>query len=289
MTGETARATTKRGGILRTLAGLLRIAAIVLIGAYVAIVFAACTFQRGLQYFPDPIERGPDPAGPPIQVVRLTTSDGQRLVAWWLPPADGKPVLLFFGGNGDSLSGDRGRFDEAQRVGAGLLAVAYEGYSGSTGSPTEAGLHRDAEAGYAWLAARYPASRIVIEGYSLGSGVAVRLAATHPAGALILEAPFTSAVDVGAGRMPLLPVRLFMWDRFESRDWIGQVHMPLLIVHGDADDTVPQPFGRELFALSNRPKTFVSLPGASHTDLGLHGLFPQMWKFLGLDLSSSRP
>jgi hypothetical protein len=273
-----------RRSLLATLARLLRIAAVVLVGGYVTLVFAACAFQRDLQYFPDPVERAPDPAGPPIQVIRLTTSDGQRLVTWWLPPAAGKPVLLFFGGNGDSLYGERGRFDEAGRVGAGLLAVAYEGYSGSTGKPTEDGLHRDAEAAYAWLAARYPAGQIVIEGYSLGTSVAVRLAATHhPARALILEAPFTSAVDVGAARMPLLPVRLFMWDRYESRDWIGQVHMPLLIVHGDADDTVPQPFGRELFALANQPKTFVSLAGANHTDLGLHGLFPQVWRFLGLD------
>jgi hypothetical protein len=262
-------------------------AALVLASAYGVLVVAACTFQRSLQYFPDPAERAPDPSGPPIQVVRLTTADGQRLVAWFLPPSGDEPVLLFFGGNGDSLSGDRGRFDEAQQVGAGLLAVAYEGYSGSTGHPTEDGLHRDADAGYAWLAARYPASRIVIEGYSLGSGVAVRLAATHPARALVLEAPFTSAVDVGAARMPLLPVRLMMWDRFESRDWIGKVRMPVLIVHGDADDTVPEHFGRELYALANAPKTFVNLPGASHTDLGLHGLFPQIWRFLGLTTPAS--
>ncbi|HEX3916691.1 MAG TPA: alpha/beta hydrolase [Caulobacteraceae bacterium] len=259
----------------------LTISILTLACSYLLLVGAACTFQRSLLYFPDGAVVQPNPAGPPIRVEHLTTSDGQHLIAWWLPPAAGKPVLLFFGGNGDSLIGDSDRFAHAAQVGAGMLAVAYEGYSGSTGAPTEAGLHRDGEAGYAWVAARYPTSQIVIEGFSLGTGVAVRVAAAHPARALILEAPYTSTAEVGAERMPFLPVQWLMWDRFASRDFIAKVHMPLLIVHGDADETIPFHFGRELFALANEPKTFVTIPGGHHNDLTEHGFYDHVWPFLG--------
>ncbi len=263
--------------------------ALVLLGLYALLVAAACTFQRSLLYFPDPHAVAPDPAGPPMQVLTLTTSDGDKLVAWFLPPTAGEPVVLHFGGNGDSLIGEENRWRRIADAGVGVLAVAYRGYSGSTGHPTEAGLHTDAEVAYAWLAVRYPPSRIVIYGHSPGSGVAVPLAAHHPARALILESPFTSAVDVGAARMPFLPVRLFMWDRYESRNWIGKVRMPVLIVHGDRDDVIDDHFGRELFALANQPKTFVRIAGGGHNDLPQRGFYDHVWRFLGLSPGSSAP
>ena len=132
-------------------------------------VVAACSFQRSLLYFPDPAMRTPDPSGPPMQVVRLTTADHERLLAWFLPPAAGKPVILYFGGNGESLIGGTDRYRRIAAEGVGELALAYRGYSGSSGHPTEAGLNADAEAAYAWLAVRYPAQGIVIRGHSLGT------------------------------------------------------------------------------------------------------------------------
>jgi len=248
---------------------------------YGGVVLIACVFQRGFMYFPDPAEQAP-PKGGPIQVVRLRAPDGEPLIAWWMPPAAGRPTLLFFGGNGDTLSAQGIRFAACAAEGVGLLAVAYEGYSGSGGHPSEAALTGDANAAYAWLAARVPTRDVVIEGFSLGTGVAVRLAATHAARALVLEAPYTSAFEVGAEKAPFLPVGLLMWDRFESRRWIRQVHMPVLIVHGTADSVIPFHFGRELFALANEPKTFVAVPGVEHVQLIERGLYPRIWSFLGL-------
>jgi fermentation-respiration switch protein FrsA (DUF1100 family) len=268
---------------------VLRRVSLALVGAYLLVVVAACAAQRSLLYFPDPRALSPDPAGPPIQVVRLRTTDGQTLVAWYLPPAQGKPVILHFGGNGDSLAGQSERWREIGDEGVGFFAPAYRGYSGSTGHPTEAGLHRDAEAAYAWLAARYAPSDLVIMGHSLGTGVAVRLAADHPARALVLESPFTSAVDVGAAELPWLPVRLLMWDRYQSRDWIGKVHMPLLIVHGDRDDVIPFHFGRELYDLANQPRAFVRIAGGGHNDLPQYGLYKVVWRFLGLGRGAAAP
>jgi len=254
----------------------------VVMGGYLAIVGVACTFQRSLLYFPDPHLYAPDPAGPPMQVVRLKTRDGETLIAWFLPPKAGEPVILHFGGNGDSLIGQEDRWRQIASAGVGVLAVAYRGYSGSSGHPTEAGLHADAEAAYNWLAARYPPGDIVIMGHSLGTGVATPLAAEHPARALILESPFTSAADVGAARMTWLPVGLLMWDRFESRNSIGKVRAPVLIVHGDRDEVIDYSYGRALFALANQPKTFVRIPGGMHNDLPEHGLYPAVWRFLGV-------
>jgi uncharacterized protein len=257
--------------------------ALAVLGLYLVVVAAACTFQRSLLYFPDPHAAAPDPSGPPMQVVRLRTQDHETLVAWFLPPKAGEPVILHFGGNGDSLIGQEDRWRQIADAGVGVLAVAYRGYSGSTGHPSEAGLHLDAEAAYAWLAARYPAGKIVIMGHSLGTGVATPLAAEHPARALILESPFTSAVDVGAERMPWLPVGLLMWDRFESTDWIGKVRSPVLIVHGDRDEVIDYRFGRALFALAHAPKAFVRVPGGMHNDLPEHGLYAAVWRFLGVE------
>jgi fermentation-respiration switch protein FrsA (DUF1100 family) len=256
--------------------------ALAVLGAYLVVVVAACTFQRSLLYFPDPHATAPDPAGPPMQVVNLKTRDGETLIAWFLPPKAGEPVILHFGGNGDSLIGQENRWRQIADAGVGVLGVAYRGYSGSTGHPSEAGLHMDAEAAYVWLAARYPAGDIVIMGHSLGTGVATALAAEHPARALILESPFTSAVDVGAERMPWLPVRLMMWDRFDSTTWIGKVRAPVLIVHGDRDEVIDYRFGRALFAQAREPKTFVRIAGGMHNDLAEHGLYPAVWRFLGL-------
>ena len=249
---------------------------------YLLAVGVACSFQRSLLYRPDPVLRPPDPSGPPVQVIRLTTGDGERLVAWWLAPQPGKPVILYFGGNGDSLIGETARLRLIGRAGVGALTVAYRGYSGSSGHPTEAGLHADAEAAYAWLAQRYPPQAIVIDGHSLGAGVAVRLAATRPARALILESPFTSATDVAAGMLPWAPVSLLMWDRFESDRWIGKVHMPVLVVHGDRDGVIPFEVGTRLFTLANQPKTFIRIPGGGHDDLPEHGLYDRIWVFLGV-------
>ena len=259
----------------------LRLFAVVLL-IYLTLVAAFTVFQRQLMYHPDPALVAPNVAGLPIQDIRLTTADGEHLVAWYLPPSPGKPLILYFDGNGGVLSRQTDRWRAIGKAGVGFLAVGYRGYSGSSGHPTEAGLHEDARAAYAWAAARYPVRDIVIQGHSLGSGVAVRLAAERPARALILESPFTSTVDVAERWLPILPVRLFLQDRYMSRDWIGRVHCPVMVVHGDQDGVIDFSFGQQLFAMANPPKTFVRMPGGGHDNLVSRGLYDHIWAFLGV-------
>lgn len=258
-------------------------AAAVLAGFYAVICAVLFFGQRELLYQPG--QHGavqPAADGPPIQVTHITTSDGERLVAWYLPPQEGQPTILFFNGNAASLAGQEGRWRRIANAGVGFLAIGYRGYEGSTGHPTEAGLALDARAAYDWLRQRTEPNDIVIHGFSLGSGVAVRLASEVPGRALVLEAPFTSTTDVAARAFPWVPVRLLMRDRFHSDQRIGQVRMPILILHGDADSVIPYDLGQRLYQLAPEPKTFVQMHGSDHNTLTRDGGYNAIWSFLGV-------
>jgi fermentation-respiration switch protein FrsA (DUF1100 family) len=238
-------------------------------GGLVALMYAA---QRSLMYFPERLRTSPAAAGlPEAKELVLETADGEKVIVWHLPPRGDKPVVLYFHGNGGALRYRVDRFRALTADGMGLLALSYRGYGGSTGSPSEVGLIADAEAAYAFAAARYPAERIAVWGESLGSGVAVALASAHKIGRLVLEAPFSSAADVGAQVYWFLPVRLLMKDPFRSDMRIGKVTVPLLILHGARDNVVPIALGERLFALANEPKRFVRFADGGHEDLDAHG------------------
>jgi fermentation-respiration switch protein FrsA (DUF1100 family) len=258
-----------------------------LVGVYVAVIATLFVVQRSLLYHPVSAGAAPDANGPPIQVVRIDTADGERLVGWWLPAQPGKPTILFFNGNAAGLEIQKGRWRRIAAEGVGFLAIGYRGYDGSTGHPSERGLREDARAAYDWLARRVPASDIIIHGFSLGSGVAVRLATERPARALILEAPYTSTADVAAQAAPWAPVRLLMLDQFRSRDLIGKARMPLLVIHGDADSVVPFAQGRALYGMARPPKTFVRMIGSDHNTLTRDGAYDHVWRFLGLPAKTS--
>jgi uncharacterized protein len=235
-------------------------------GGLVALLYFT---QRSLQYFPETFRTPPAAAGfPEAEEVMLDTADGERVIVWHVPPRGDKPVVLYFPGNGASLRWRVERFRELTADGMGLVALSYRGYGGSSGSPSEAGFIADANAAYAFAVARYPAERIVVWGESLGTGVAVALAAEQPVGHVVLESPFTSAADVGAERYWFAPVRLLMKDQFRSDLRIGKVTAPVLVLHGDRDHVVPFVFGERLYAMINAPKQFVRFPGLGHNDLG---------------------
>jgi fermentation-respiration switch protein FrsA (DUF1100 family) len=160
------------------------------------------------------------------------------------------------------------------------VALSYRGYGGSSGRPSESGLLADAGAAYAFALARYPAERIVLWGESLGTGVAVALAAEKPVARVILESPFSSAVDIAARRYWFVPVRWLMKDQFRSDLRVGKVAAPVLVLHGERDNVVPIALGERLYALVNAPKRFVRFPGAGHNDLGANGAVAAAKTFL---------
>ena len=235
-------------------------------GALLALLYLT---QRAIQYFPERFRTAPAAAGlPQAQEVVLETSDGERVIAWHVPPRGNKPVVLYFHGNGGSLRLRVDRFRDLTVDGTGLVALSYRGYGGSSGAPTEVGLLSDALAAYAFTTARYPGERIVLWGESLGSGVAVALASQMPVAHVILQSPFTSAADVGMHRYWFVPVRLLMKDQFRSDLRVGKITAPVLILHGDRDDVVPIALAERLYGLINAPKRFVRFAGVGHEDFG---------------------
>jgi len=225
--------------------------------------------QRKLIYFPNTLEVAPAALGLDMQVKRVPTEDGENLLAWYSAPAPGKPLILYFHGNGGGIDLRAERFRRILASGAGLIAVEYRGYAGSTGSPSEAGLLADGEGAYARaLAIGVAPERIVAMGESLGSGVAVALAARRKVGALVLDSPYSSIADVAAALYWMFPVRALLRDAFASDRRIGRVVAPVLMVHGTRDGVVPIRFGEKLFARANPPKEFWRVEGAGHLAMG---------------------
>ncbi len=232
---------------------------------------------------PTTARTAPQAAGfPEVQEHVLTTADGEKVIVWHVPARPGHPVILYFHGNGDFLAGFFGRFRDVIADGTGVVALSYRGYAGSSGQPSERGLLLDAAAAYAFTVGRYRADKIVVWGFSLGSGVAVALAAGQPVGKLILEAPYTSIADVAASAFWFAPVRLLMRDQFRSDQRIGRVKAPLLVMHGALDPTIPVAFGERLFALANEPKRFVRLARGGHNDLDNFGAIEIGRNFINL-------
>jgi len=239
------------------------------VALYAALVIGLFVGQRKILFRCDAAEVDPATLGLKAEILRLKTEDGETLLAWRVPPAPGRPLILYFHGNAGGLDLRVERFRAIAKAGMGFLAIEYRGYASSTGSPSERGLKLDGEAAYAAAVASGVApERIVALGESLGSNVTVALAARHKLGALVLDSPYSSIVDVAASAYWFVPVRALLRDPFRNDLLIGTIHTPTLIVHGSKDVVVPIRFGEKLFGLANPPKDFWRVEGAAHLAMG---------------------
>jgi fermentation-respiration switch protein FrsA (DUF1100 family) len=246
---------------------LIAIAACVVL--YAAVFVGLFVGQRKILFRCDAAEVDPAALGLKADTLRLKTKDGESLLAWSIPPAPGRPLILYFHGNAGGLDLRVERFRAMAKAGMGLLAIEYRGYASSTGSPSERGLKLDGEAAYAAaIASGVAPERIVPLGESLGSGVAVALAARQKVGALVLDSPYSSIADVAAAAYWFVPVRALLRDPFRNDLLIGSVNAPTLMVHGTRDRVVPIRFGEKLFALADPPKEFWRVEGAVHLAMG---------------------
>lgn len=234
--------------------------------------------QRRLIYLPD---TSTPPAASEVlsgaRDVRLTTSDGLELGAWFVPPTDpGGPgagfTVLFTPGNGGN------RLDRAPLAAAladsgfATLLVDYRGYGGNPGRPTEAGLALDARAAYRFLLedeAVRP-DRLLYLGESLGTGVAVELAAAHPPAGLLLRSPFVDLPTVAQHHYPLLPAALVR-DRFPVAATVARLEVPVTVVYGTADTIVPAAQSERVADAAPHLVERVVLPGLEHNDPPMFG------------------
>ena len=247
----------------------------VVAGLYLLVVVAIYLGQRRLLYFPDPERTLPQAMGlAGVEEVVLATPDGASLIAWWAKARPGQPTLLYFHGNGGSLAFRAERVRRYQAAGRGIFMMSYRGYSGSTGAPSEAANVADAALAYRHLIASGIAARdIIVYGESLGTGVAVQTASRLEVGGVILDAPYTSVVEVATSVYPYLPVRWLSKDRYDSLAVIDEVQAPVLIVHGELDEVIPVSMGRRMHEAATGPKEIVTFPLAGHDDHDLHGSY----------------
>lgn len=245
---------------------MYKFVAMALPALYVATTATMYAYQDRLLYNPDPVRTAPSAVGLPMaDEIHFQAADGTELVAWHTPPQPGHPTILFFHGKGGALKDRPNRYRHYVSNGFGVLFLSYRGFGGSKGLPSEAGFIEDASAAYRWLRAEgTPAHEIVVVGESLGTGVAVQLAAREKVAALALEAPYASVAEVAAQRYWWVPVNYLIRDRFDSLTRISDIRAPLLIHHGTIDRTIPIASGRKLYERASTPKQFVELEGKGH-------------------------
>jgi fermentation-respiration switch protein FrsA (DUF1100 family) len=245
---------------------LIRRFLLVLLLAYAAVCALMFFAQRKLLYFPDPAPMNPAAVGlPQAEVLALQAADGERLVAWWIAPrADHAPVFVYLHGNGANLQARAQRFARLTEGGAGLLALSWRGYGGSSGNPSEAGLLADAQAAYQAAAKRVPAQRLVLYGESLGTTVATMLAARELVAALVLDSGFASALDVAQRRYPWLPVAWLLRDPLRADLAAPQVSAPAFQVHCEGDAVTPLASARRLNETLPHARPLLVLAGGCH-------------------------
>jgi uncharacterized protein len=266
-----------------------RLAAI-LSAIYLATTATVYISQRKLMFHPNPLHVAPQAIGlADVTEMQFATADGEQLIAWYAPARQGQPTLFYLHGSAGALMQRADRIKLYRGSGYGVFMLAYRGFSGSTGAPSEDGIVADALMAYDQLKQLGIRDEdVVVYGESLGTGVAVQVAASRHPGGLVLESPFTSAVDVGSYLYPYLPVHWLLKDRFESVRYIDKVTAPLLLLHGEDDVIVPVRFGRKLFEAAPLPKVAYFFGGATHYTLYEHGAFERIRSFLSSVLRPPR-
>ena len=231
--------------------------------------------ENRLIFFPDKrIEATPRDWGLAYEEISFKTQDGLSLHGWWIPGTGSPLTILWFHGNGGNISY---RLDNINRrhdlLGANIFIFDYRGYGRSEGGASEEGTYKDGDAAIRYLHSRedIDPAKIVFLGESLGSAVAVEMATRHDCAALILEAPFLSIPEMAKVSFPFLPIGSLLQTRYDTLSKIGQVRVPLLIVHGEDDEIVPFRHGQRLFEAASEPKELYVIKQARHNDLYLIG------------------
>lgn len=250
--------------------------------AYLLCLVIVFFTQRGLMYYPEPTPFRPADLGIEVlSLVELQNENGDLIRHWYAPPADPrKPALVYFQGNAGDLGNRAHKYAPWLDKGYGLFLIGYRGY-GNPGKPTEDGLYADARQALFHLLDRVDKPEtIVLYGESLGTGLATQMALEFPIRGLILEAPFTSYPDVGAYHYPYLPVRWLALDRYDTISKIKAVKAPVLVIHGEADKTVPFEQGKTVFQAAPEPKTGFFPKPAGHGNLYDYGAGEAVEHFL---------
>ncbi|MGI9585232.1 MAG: alpha/beta hydrolase [Acidimicrobiia bacterium] len=241
---------------------------------FVLLAFIACSvllvlLQRRFIYLPSNSLVRPHQSMQ-AEDVAFHTEDGLTLDGWFIPASTegGGSTVLVFNGNGGNR-GDRLHLAETlSAMGHAVLLFDYRGYGTNEGRPTETGLLSDGLAAVEYVETRNDVDpeKLVYFGESLGTGVAVGVATHRQPSVLILRSPFTSLADAASATIPLLPMSAILWDEFPTADTIGRLSMPIAVIAGTADRTIPIDQSLEVFRRGAGPKKIITIEGADHND-----------------------
>jgi len=225
---------------------------------YFFILFSTYIFQRNLLYHPTENNYSGDKILVNVEKIKIKTQDNIQLVSWYHKKnLNNYKTILFLHGNAGSLENRIHKINHFKDMNVNFLIVAWRGFSGNKGKPTEKGLYEDARSAVRWLKSNgVGENNIIIYGESLGTGVATEIAQNKNFAGVILESPFTSMIDAGKGKYPYLPIRLLLKDKYESDKKIKNIKSPVLIMHGKVDNIVPFHMGEKMYELANDPKYY---------------------------------
>jgi fermentation-respiration switch protein FrsA (DUF1100 family) len=274
----------------RRLRGFALIAFLVSVLVTGTAVFGLRRIERAIAFHPEPYDSSRPWITPICAIdVWFRNHDGDRLHGWFSrsPVAPSRATIIYFHGNGGNVRSIGWLGEQFARRGFDTLIFDYRGYGRSEGSlADEQGLYADGDAAYEYLVNErgVPAQSIVLYGQSLGTAAVANLAARRECAAIVIESGMTCASDMATVALPWLPRQLYFLgrNRFDSVHQIAHVHCPVLISHGEPDDTIPTEQGRALFAAANEPKELILVPGAGHNVFGNGGekYLDQVAKFL---------
>lgn len=235
--------------------------------AYVGVLAAVYFGQASLLYFPGIPSREltatPLDIGLEYENVTFTAEDGVRLHGWWIPHPHPRAALLHLHGNAGNVSHRLELIRIFHDLGLAVMIFDYRGYGRSQGKPSEEGTQRDGLAAWRHLTEtkNIAAEQIVLHGQSLGAALAAWLAAHERPGALILESAFTSVPELAAELYPWLPARRLARFRYATREYLGMVRSPVLVIHSLEDEIIPYAHGQRLYDAAAGPKAFLTLSG----------------------------
>ncbi len=226
-----------------------------LILIYFVITVVVYFFQRKLLYHPF----SPQITGKGLihnfETINFKTSDNFELKGWFHLKNSNKKTILFLHGNAGNLDNRIDKLNFLGNMDINFLIISWRGYSGNPGNPSETGLYKDALGGIEWLNKKGISNdRIILYGESLGTAIATEVAQNENFAGIILEAPFTSMVDMGQKIYPIFPVKFLLKDKYESKNKIKNIKSPILILHGRKDKIVPFYMGEKIFEMANSPK-----------------------------------
>jgi len=238
---------------LRT--NLLKFFLIILL-LYLAILFFLFFYQRNLLYHPNENNYYGDKLTVDIEKVKIVTKDNIELLAWYHEKnlKDYK-TILYFHGNAGSLENRIHKLNHFENLDVNFLIIAWRGFSGNKGKPSEDGLYEDGQSALKWLSNKgIEEKNIIIYGESLGTGIATHISQNKNFAGIILETPFTSMIDVAKTFYPYIPVSLVLKDKFENKKKMENISSPILVMHGELDQIVPFSMGEKIFKIANNPK-----------------------------------